>query len=466
MASVFQQQVTQAENTKRSAEGARAEAQQARSGISTPSADNLISEGDAQLAAGNALLARGHPAEAIIEYAAAAGSFNSATADAERERAALAADAAARLEAQQAAAAAAQQAQIAAQRQRAAEAQAAAAQAQAAANAAAQSAAAKQAAEQAAALKQAQAAAAVQAALNAKAAAAAANTAALKTIAAQPQQPAAQPVPIGKPTPEPQSSKPTPAPTGSPKPVKQPQAGAGSSGTAPTAGAAIFLPVYGEQLSSAKVAIVQQIISEGRRVGASALVIKAALYAAAGESFYTPGDGGSNVFQTTCTGGAAHYGQDLQLQAHDFFLGGYCFGRGAVSYSSEYSTIWQIANATEENAVWGNSGGDSYTYPGRPSSNRTTAQLEQEITNLYDHYAGVGAPAPSTSQHGHPPSNGPGSGPQTPTPSAPVSSRAWNGNTEGMQLQAGYQQLHDTLSKWNPGSRHQLQLIAHRPIGG
>lgn len=68
--------------------------------------------------------------------------------------------------------------------------------------------------------------------------------------------------------------------------------------------------------------------------------------------------------------------------------------------------------------------------------------------------------------HGHVPSHGPGSGPQITSPPAPVHSGAWNGNPEGQQLQAAYQNYHDTLSKWNPGFRHQLQLLAHRPIGG
>lgn len=444
MATRFQQQVTQAQNTKRSAEGARAEAQQARAGIPTPTADRLIAQGDQQLTAGNDLLARGHPAEATGQYAAANASFNQATADAERERAKLAQQAAQAAAARQAAQAAAQQAAIARQREQAA----------------AEQAAARTAAQQAA------AAAAVRAALNAKAAAVAANTAALHTIAAQPPPPTPQPVPISKPKPEPTSSRPSVPSQQKPKPAKPPKANPTKPPPAPVAQATVFLPVYGEQLSPSKVAIVREIISIGKQLGASALVIKACLYAAAGESFYTPGDGGSNVFQTTCTGGAAYYGQNLALQAREWYLGGHCFARGGISYSRTYNTIWQIANATEENQVWSQSGGDSYTYPGRPSSNVTTSQLEAEVTALYDYYAGAVATQPAAPSHGHPPSHGQGSGPQAPSPSPAVHSGAWNGNPEGQQLQAAYQNYHDTLSKWNPGFRHQLQLLAHRPIGG
>ncbi len=444
MATRFQQQVTQAQNTKRSAEGARAEAQQARAGIPTPNADRLIAQGDQQLTAGNDLLARGHPAEATGQYAAANASFNSATQDAERERAALAATAAATAAAQQAAAAAAQQAAIA--RQRAA--------------AAAQEAAARSAAQKAA------AAAAVQAALNAKAAAVAANTQALKTIAAQPPPPTPAPVPIGKPSPEPASSRPSPAGSPTVKPSKPPAAKPSKPAPGhtprphgptitPTAQAASLSPAALEAYRKAKAAgVLRELWLHAERQQ---------------ETGYPNGRYDSNVPHVY---GAYSWDQlsGWENMARDAGYGRYASSPPADAPDSVQDAVaWHFMGPYVENGnlaaaaeLW--NGGVPYPVP-NPVLGSTAVYADEVIAKFETLVAQL--PASGTQpQHGHPPSHGPGSGPQVTTPPSGVSSGAWNGNPEGVQLQAAYQNLHDTLSTWNPGFRHQLQLLASRPIGG
>jgi hypothetical protein len=422
MAGEFAQQVTQAQNTKRSAEGARAEAWQARSGIPAPSADRLISQGDQQLAAGNSLLARGHPADAIGQYAAAARSFNQATADAERKRAALDAAAAQQAAALQAAAAAAQQAQIAAERQKAA----------------AEQAAARGAAQKAA------AAHAVQAALNAKKAAAAANTRALKTISAQPRATVTQPAPTRRPTARPTGSKPSTAFSPAVTPSKP-----------PLASVAVLSSAAIDAWRKAKAAgMLRQLWLRAERQQETG-------YPNGRYDSNTPGAYGAYSWNDLAgwanmarDAGFAQYAGRPPADAPDSV-------QDAVAwhFMGPYVDSGNLMAAAE---VW--NGGVPYSIPNPVLG--STAVYADEVISKFEALVAQLEPVPSGGGSGIRPAPLHGGRPAGPQPAAPVSSNAWNGNPEGVQLQAAFQNLHDTLSKWNPGFRHQLQLIASRPIGG
>lgn len=436
MASVFQQQVTQANNTKRSAEGARAEAQQARAGISTPNADNLIAQGDVYLTAGDDLLARGHPADAITAYAAANAHFNDATADAERERAALAASAAAAAAAQQAAAAAAQQAAIAQQRQQAAIAQAAAATA----------------------AQQAQAAAKVQAALNAKAAAAAANTAALKTIAAQPSKPSPAPVPAGRPVAQPVSSHPSPPPAKHPAPARPPKHNpAKQAPPSRTAGGTHQGAVFTAAYSSVQLAQQEAMFTAWQQSGANRTVLRCLFLIGVAENEWDPYTCNSSdhcgVFQLDSDWQREHSYEDTGWWAS------YAIRNGFYSYGGLRAIVashpsWSIGEMVEACQGAGPTFSEAAAY-----YNGRLGEADAALAAIERSHGTTPAPPKGRPKYGAPPGAG------VPQP-APVASGAWNGNPAGQQLEAAFHQLHTTLKTWNPGFRHQLSLRARQPIGG
>lgn len=436
MTTPFQRQVTQAENTKRSAEGARAEAQQARAGISTPSADRLISQGDQQLAAGNTLLTRGHPAEATGQYAAANASFNQATADAERERAALAQQAAAAQAARQAAAAAAQQAAIARQREQAA----------------AQQAAARTAAQKAA------AAAAVQAALNAKAAAAARNTAAIHTIAAQPQAPRPSPAPAGPPVQQKPSSRPAPAPAHKVKgkgatvvfhPVKPPKA----------IPVKVKHPVAVATGAYTSMQIEQQDIMyrAWEQSHSSWTVARALFLIGVAENEWDPYTCNSSdhcgVFQLDSGWQRMHSFQDTAYWAGYAIKNGF-YSYGGLAHIAAVHPDWEIGEIVQACQGAGPTFAAAAAY--------YQGRLPESDAALRATQARLGG----TSSGGRVPSRGAGSFGPVPIVNPSPHSGSWNGTLEGVQLQAAYDNLHGTISRWNPGFRHQLQLAARRPIGG
>lgn len=152
-----------------------------------------------------------------------------------------------------------------------------------------------------------------------------------------------------------------------------PPGGTGGSSPPPNAS---YPTCYGIPLTHTQYVIVEEVFNIGLSLKAPRICLEAAYYAMCGESDIQVLTGNGGVFQTTCDMTSYNDGSDYQGQAHSFFVGGTCFARGAISYSQQYGTAWQIANATEENAVWGNSRGDSYQRSGF-----TTGQLEAAASN-------------------------------------------------------------------------------------
>jgi hypothetical protein len=138
---------------------------------------------------------------------------------------------------------------------------------------------------------------------------------------------------------------------------------------------------YGQTLTSEQIQICDDVFNVGIAKGVSRLVLEAAYYAMMGESTISLEIGNGGVFQTTCDMSAYDNGADYKSQAASFYSGGTCFARGAVSYSSEYNTAWQVANATEENKVWSQSRGDSYARGGY-----TTATLTAEAAYAVSYF--------------------------------------------------------------------------------
>lgn len=101
--------------------------------------------------------------------------------------------------------------------------------------------------------------------------------------------------------------------------------------------------------------------------------------------------GNGGPWQTTCNMSAYDSGRDIDAQAYAWYTGGECFSSGGgIYYSSQYDTVWQVANATEENAVWGASKQDSYARGGY-----STDDLTNEIEAIYAHYKTSGASSPA-----------------------------------------------------------------------
>lgn len=163
-------------------------------------------------------------------------------------------------------------------------------------------------------------------------------------------------------------------------------------GTIASAGDASLPTYYGKTYSQGQIAVVRDVMNVGLGYKAPRVVLEAAVYALMGESDISDAPGGG-YFQTSCDTSAYNGGSDYVAQAHSFFNGGTCFARGALSYASEYDTAWQIANATEENAIWASSRGDSYARDGY-----TTAQLTAEAAYAVSYFlpglGTTGVPAP------------------------------------------------------------------------
>ena len=181
----------------------------------------------------------------------------------------------------------------------------------------------------------------------------------------------------------------------------QPTGGGGGSGKKPKPKPPPHLVSYGQPLSSGNIAIIKVLMQRAHDAKAPTIVQQAILYAAAGESNFSPEAGNGGPLQTTCNYSAYSNGTDWAAQADAWLLGGECFTRGGISYSHEYDTIWQIANATEENAVWGKSRGDSYARGGF-----STQQLEQEAAAIQAYYR-VGAAGATSGGGGYKPPTGP-----------------------------------------------------------
>lgn len=218
----------------------------------------------------------------------------------------------------------------------------------------------------------------------------------------------------------------------SPAPVQAPAATVLESGVTPvastpapvtpapvaTVASASALPTYyGIPYDQARIAIVRDVLNIGQSYHASRVVLEAAVYAMMGESDIAVLTGNGGAFQTTCDMSAYSDGSDYKAQAVSFYNGGTCFARGAISYSHEYNTAWQIANATEENAIWARSRGDSYARGGY-----STAQLSAEASYAVSYFL-------------------PGLGSSPATPSAPT-----GGSNAPIQSEA---QLTSTIEKLN-----------------
>ena len=157
--------------------------------------------------------------------------------------------------------------------------------------------------------------------------------------------------------------------------------------------AATGITVEGQKPTPAQVQNINTILGVGTSLGASATALAAAMYAAIGESSLTivkAGEGGSQgVFQSGggSLGNPYDAGQDLTAQANGFFTGGTDFhGGGAIKLANAGWPVWKIANAVEDNGIYGDSGKDSYTTrsgPAWPSIAAGEAECKA-IVNAYN----------------------------------------------------------------------------------
>lgn len=233
------------------------------------------------------------------------------------------------------------------------------------------------------------------------------------------------------------------------------------SDTGPTASAAGGGPIptyYGVTLDHNQIIIVGNVLNIGLGYTHDPIVLGAAYYAMMGESDINFPANLGGPFQTTCSVGSYNNGQDYEAQAHSFFNGGLCFTRGAVSYRREYDTEWQIANATEENAVWSQSRGDSYARDGY-STAALTAEAKYAVAYFLPGLGQGGSTTPITTPT-------PVLSPNPTPPGTDLAPVAWGNTHNSGAVDNGYYQLHRTYQVWNPQFRDQLNTLANRPITG
>lgn len=146
--------------------------------------------------------------------------------------------------------------------------------------------------------------------------------------------------------------------------------------------ASVGLTSYGSPLTQENIAIIQDLLSQARVHGLSTLEATALIYSANGESEFQYEIDNGGPLQTTCDLSAYNGGRDVKGQADGWITGGTCFGHGSGPENVRlYGSAWQAANATEDNAVWSQSGGDSYARSGM-----TTDGLTSEAENIVAYY--------------------------------------------------------------------------------
>lgn len=145
--------------------------------------------------------------------------------------------------------------------------------------------------------------------------------------------------------------------------------------------------VYGSRATAEQVNIMIAIVNEGQRLKAPDISILAALYAAYGENTVSVNPYGGGLFQASCDNGVHYnYGSDWRSMLYAAYTGGTCFSYGGFIGAARYwHTIWQIANAVEENLVWSQTRGDSY------ARSFGTANLEAEVQNAFAYVNGAPA---------------------------------------------------------------------------
>jgi hypothetical protein len=179
------------------------------------------------------------------------------------------------------------------------------------------------------------------------------------------------------------SAAPQPAPEALTAPVAAPVA---------TAASASYPTQYGSRYTAHQIDIVRTYLNECLKYHAPRIVMEAMVYSLMGESNISDEVDNGGPLQTTCNMSAYDGGRDWAAQADAWLNSGECFARGGLSYANEYDTAWQIAGATEENKVWGDSKGDSY-----PRDGATTASLTAEAANAVAYFLpGLGTPVAST----------------------------------------------------------------------
>lgn len=116
------------------------------------------------------------------------------------------------------------------------------------------------------------------------------------------------------------------------------------------------LTCKGQPLTAGQISIINTALQVGTGLKAPKNALIACMYAAMGESSISVASGGG-VWQDLSSPDPSN----IQNEANAWFTGQYGFrSGGGIKAASTYSQVWQIANAVEANAVWNNSGGDSY----------------------------------------------------------------------------------------------------------